>query len=123
MHRFILSAPKGIQVDHRDNDGLHNTRGNIRLCTCQQNQGNSRPTTCHTSIFKGVHWDKRDRIWQAKIHINRRSIYLGNFIKEIDAALAYDDAAREYFGEFARLNEHLIEEVKRNGNNPIETNS
>jgi hypothetical protein len=42
MHRFILDAPKGMQVDHRDGDGLNNTRANLRLCTGAQNVANQR---------------------------------------------------------------------------------
>lgn len=53
-----------------------------------------------TSQFKGVHWD-RGR-WKAVITVDRKSIYIGRFINEKDAALAYKMAADKYFGEFSR---------------------
>lgn|SRR5262245_46563756 len=105
MHRVIINAGKGQQVDHRDCDGLNNTKANLRLCTNAQNQANkpkyNKPTS---SRFKGVFWDKRVRKWGASIAINNKRKNLGRFLIEEDAARAYDEAAREIQGEFARTN-------------------
>jgi hypothetical protein len=104
MHRAILGAPKGMGVDHIDHDGLNNTRANLRLCTQSQNLGNQRLRTDGTSAYKGVSWHTQRGKWQAHIKRDDKHKYLGLFTDEIDAALAYDAAARELFGEFAYLN-------------------
>lgn len=103
MHRLILSAPRGVQVDHRDRDGLNNRRSNLRLCTQSQNNANQAKTR-GTSRFKGVCWDKHSCKWQAAIQINHDRRYIGLFTSQEAAARAYDAAALELFGEFARLN-------------------
>lgn len=104
MHRVILNAPEGVQVDHIDHNGLNNCRDNIRLATSWQNKGNTKLTRANTSGYIGVTWHKRDRRWQAMIKINGKSEYLGGFDDIIEAAEAHDEAALEELGEFAVLN-------------------
>jgi hypothetical protein len=103
MHRFLLQAPAGTQVDHRDNDGLNNRRSNLRLATGSQNRQNSA-SRIGSSRFKGVSWHKAAGKWVAVIKTDRQQRYLGLFVNELDAARAYDAAARELFGEFALPN-------------------
>jgi hypothetical protein len=106
MHRLILGAPQGITVDHVDGDGLNNTRANLRLATVAQNCRNTpkKRDASSTSRYKGVGYRATEQSWRAKITVNRKRVYLGNFHSEMDAARAYDAAARRYFGEFALLN-------------------
>jgi len=104
MHRLIMDAPKGRQVDHIDHDALNNRRANLRMCTASQNQGNQRKQTGTSSQYKGVCWHKEKGKWHAKIKANAPCRHLGYFSDETDAARAYNDAARELFGEFAELN-------------------
>jgi hypothetical protein len=104
MHRLLLDAPKGLLVDHADGDGLNNTRGNIRLASESQNGANSKISDGFTSRYKGVQRHKLNGRWRATICVNRVRNHLGYFASEVDAARAYDEAARELFGEFARLN-------------------
>lgn len=106
MHRQILGiTDSSILIDHQDRNGLHNWRGNLRICTRAQNQSNrTKPSSGKTSAFKGVHWMKGERKFCAKIKVNRRVIVLGKFADEILAAQAYDRAAIEHHGEFACLN-------------------
>jgi hypothetical protein len=108
MHRLILGAPAGIEVDHQDRDGLNNQRGNIRLATHSQNQANAIKHPLFkgrgTSTFKGVTRMPYGR-WVARICVDREWKYLGYFASESDAALAYNNAALLHFGEFARLND------------------
>lgn len=103
MHRFIMRASPTERIDHIDGDGLNNTRGNLRLSTAGQNQHNSGPRR-GSSRFKGVSWSRAAGKWLAQIMANRKRKYLGIFSVEEDAARAYDMAARELHGEFARVN-------------------
>jgi len=104
MHRQILSAPKGVQVDHWNGDGLWNLRSNLRLCTPSQNQSNQKKLAFASSTYKGICWSKRLNKWIAQIQVNRKHIYLGLFREERKAAEAYDQKARELFGDFANTN-------------------
>jgi hypothetical protein len=104
MHRLILNAPKGRQVDHRNGDGLDNRRANLRLATSQQNAANTRSHR-GSSQFKGVSWSQRAKVWQAHIMFDGCSFFLGYYQAEEDAARAYDLAAVANFGpEFAHVN-------------------
>lgn len=103
MHRVIIGAIKGDEVDHRDGDGLHNRRDNLRLCTRRQNTHNSPVRKDNRSGMKGAIWDGRSGKWRAEITINGRHIYLGLFSTPEEAHQAYAAAAILHFGEFARL--------------------
>jgi hypothetical protein len=103
MHRIIMGEPKGMFVDHIDGNSQNNRRSNLRTCTPAQNLQNQRPKE-GTSRYKGVYFHKKDNKWMAKIGFNGKSIYIGNFEDEIEAAKAYDTKATELFGEFAYLN-------------------
>lgn len=104
MHRVILDAPPGFEVDHENGNGLDNRRHNIRLSTHRENLYNQRLRSSNKSGYKGVSWTKARNKWQASIKHNGKSRGLGYFDNPRDAALAYDNAALMYFGEFARLN-------------------
>jgi len=103
MHRLILLAPDTATVDHINHDPLDNRRTNLRLAT-QSQQNANKPKFKGKSRFKGVYrrWDGRK--WVAQIK-HGKPINLGSFESEIAAALAYNKAAIEHFGEFAHLNE------------------
>ena len=106
MHRQILGLERGDgkQGDHKDHNTLDNRRENLRVCTRQQNEMNRKPNQDTTSQFKGVCWDKAKRRWRALIYLNGVSKHLGFFNEEKEAALAYNIAAKKYFGNFAYLN-------------------
>lgn len=97
-----VTAPE-IDVDHEDHNGLNCQRRNLRKCVRGENNGN-RAKTRGSSQYKGVAWDSDRKQWRALIVIHGRAKHLGRFHVERDAALAYDAAARENFGEFARCN-------------------
>lgn len=105
LHRLIVAAPPGMEVDHRNNDGLNNRRSNLRICTTQQNRESKHIVLSRTG-FKGVVFDSRmvNRPLSAVITMNRKPIRLGRFTDPVVAARAYDDAARKLFGEFAKTN-------------------
>ena len=104
MHRVIMDAPAGKLVDHRDRDGLNNTRENLRFATPAQNCFNRVWSKKSSSKYRGVSFKKKDRKWQASITYNGITKYLGSFKIEEDAARAYDNAAKIHHGEFAVLN-------------------
>jgi len=105
LHRVIMNAPAGLDVDHVNGNGLDNRRSNLRLATRQQNLHNSRkPTSGKSSTFKGVSWDESKRRWRARLRTGGRQVFLGLFDRERDAARAYNRAAREAFGAFALVN-------------------
>lgn len=106
MHRLIMRAGPSEQVDHIDGNTLDNRRSNLRRASHTQNARNSvkRRSRAHTSRFKGVCWVKSQGRWRAYITVDRRRIHLGRYFDEEQAARAYDRAAVEHFGEFARLN-------------------
>ena len=104
MHREILNALPNEQTDHRNHNGLHNWRDNLRACTNSENQYNQRPQENCSSAFKGVHWDKYKYKWRSHIRKNGKRYFLGYFVSETEAAKAYDTKAKELFGEFAYLN-------------------
>lgn len=95
VHRVILRCPAGMQIDHKDGDGLNNTRENLRIVTCSENQrGRIRKPIGKSSQFRGVCWQRRDKKWWAQIKHSGRTIHIGRFENEIDAARAYDDKTR-----------------------------
>lgn len=105
MHQEILKVPKGMVVDHINQDGMDNRRMNLRAATQAQNARNRKKSLkSGSSIYKGVTWDKANRKWLARIGFDYKAIFLGHFKNEIDAAKAYDEAAKKYHGEFACLN-------------------
>jgi len=103
MHREILNAPPGTEVDHADGNRLNNQRSNIRLCNGSQNQINKGPQPCNTSGFKGVSWHKQKGRWQAQISVNGRNKYIGHYDTPADAAAAYRAEAVRLHGDFARF--------------------
>ena len=107
MHRYIMNAPDGIEVDHVRSGGLDNRRENLRLASHTQNTMNRPSDRGSLSRYKGVSFFKDGKKWHAEIQAHGKRIYLGRFISEIDAAIAYNEAAKKHHGEFAVLNEVL----------------
>lgn len=106
LHREIVGASRGQRVDHVNGNGLDNRRENLRLCSNADNMRNMRVSQARgSSRFKGVSWFVRHELWRAYIVVDYKQIHLGYFKSEHEAAEAYNAAARERFGKFARLNE------------------
>jgi hypothetical protein len=104
MHRAILDVPNQLHVDHRDLDGLNNTRANLRPATPTENVRNRRTPKNNSSGYKGVDFHKASNKWRARINVDSKCIELGFFGSPEEAAAAYNQAATERHGEFARLN-------------------
>lgn len=100
MHRLIMNAPKDMVVDHKNHNTLDNRKGNLRVCTRSQNRGNSLRPKNNKSGYRGVYRHKSGR-WHAILDNNG----IGYFSNIKDAALAFNKAAIEKYGEFACLNQ------------------
>jgi hypothetical protein len=102
MHRLLAGFPP-FALDHRNGDGLDNRRHNLRPATGSQNHGNSRLRCDNTSGHKGVYWHGYREKWAAHIKFHGRTYHLGLFANLKDAAAAYQKAAKQLFGEFAKV--------------------
>jgi hypothetical protein len=97
-------------VDHINGNGFDCRRNNLRKATQEQNTRNRRASRSSTSKWLGVSWcnahpkSRTKGAWVAQIRIDGQNRHLGRFDREEDAALAYNFAALEHFGEFARFN-------------------
>lgn len=103
MHREIIGAPNNILVDHKDGNGLNNTRANLRTASPLMNNRNAGLRSDSSSGLKGVTFEARAKKWGARIRVNGKLHFLGYFGNPEDAHAAYCDAARKHFGEFARF--------------------
>jgi hypothetical protein len=104
MHLEILNDRDAEQGDHKNHDTLDNRRDNIRPCSKVQNCWNRRMRSDNTSGYRGVSQRKYNGKWKACITVHRKNIMLGQFDDPKVAALAYNEAAKKYHGEFASLN-------------------
>lgn len=106
IHRIILSAKPGEIVDHINGNPFDNRRENLRIASNAENVRNSRKrrSLSTTSIYKGVGYERKKGKWRATITVDCRTIHLGYFEKESEAAIAYDVASVKYHGDFGRRN-------------------
>ncbi|WP_276979135.1 HNH endonuclease, partial [Flavobacterium filum] len=102
LHQFVTGL-KGI--DHKNNDKRDNQKSNLREATKQQNNWNvPKYKTKTTSKYKGVHWCNRQKRWTGRIFHNGKAIYIGSYKDERLAGIAYNEKAKQLFGEFAYVN-------------------
>lgn len=101
MHYLIMGRE---WVDHIDGDPLNNQKSNLRICTPRQNSMNTRSHSDSTSKYKGVSLVGHNKRWRSEIYYNGKTIYLGEFDKETDAAKTYNDKSIELFGEWGKAN-------------------
>jgi hypothetical protein len=99
LHRELLNAPRGMEVDHKNGNSFDNRLSNLRLATRRQQVHNRRPNRQH--LYKGIHVITKCK---AEIRFHGQSLYLGSYADFRDGAIAYDCAARILFGDFAWLN-------------------
>ena len=110
LRRVIMGVTEaGLNVRHVNGDPLDCRRENLVVRTIQQRARNTRKMKSikgrlPTSRFKGVYWAARAKGWRAGIVVDGKTRHLGRFRDEIAAAVAYDEAAGQWFGEHARLN-------------------
>lgn len=104
MHRLIMNPKKGEVIDHINLNGLDNRKKNLRICSPKENIRNAPKRMKATSKFKGVYLPSGKDKWRATIRIDGKKKNLGTFASELEAAIAYNNAALKHFGEFAYLN-------------------
>ena len=102
LHRLITGNSK-YETDHKDRNPLNNRNNNLRKCTPSQNGMNRKANTNSFSKHKGIDFTKGK--WRALIQKDGKRYFLGTFIDEWKAALAYNEAAKKLHGEFALLND------------------
>lgn len=108
LHHLVMGKPEeGFEVDHINGNPLDNRKENLRFCTRMQNSHNTRNKA---GRHKGVHYNKKNenlstkKVWTAQITKDYRIHHIGSFTSENEAALAYNEKAKELYGEYARLN-------------------
>lgn len=105
MHWAVIGKPENeMVIDHIDGNGLNNQKSNLRKCTQRQNLMNRPGDADSTSKYKGVDYKPSSKKWRVQITENRKKKHIGCFNTEYEAALAYNEAAKRCYGEFARLN-------------------
>lgn len=102
MHRVLTDAPVGMDVDHRDRDGLNNRRSNLRVCTKSQNAFNRKRMSTNTSGVKGVSLDRASGKWTAYVCVDGVNSIVGRFKTLAEAKAARSGAAAMMHREFAR---------------------
>jgi hypothetical protein len=105
MHREVIDVPDDLYIDHINHHGWDNRKANIRPATAAGNARNARYPKINTSSkYRGVWYNRQTKKWRATIVVNRKRKQIGYFRDEIDAAKAYDNAAKRYYSDFAILN-------------------
>ncbi len=117
IHRTIMKKYndiEGFEIDHKDRNTFNNQKSNLRIVTHRQNSINCGPQKNNTTGYKGV--TRMRKNFQAVLNIeDRGKVYMGTYSDVRDAAIAYDIAVKEEYGEFAYLNfpEATDEEILR----------
>lgn len=101
----VLVKPTSMQyVDHINGDTLDYRRSNLRMADSEKNTWNNALRKDNLSGYKGVHYSKANGKFYVSINYHKEKVRLGCYNTPEDAAGAYDEAARFYFGEFACVN-------------------
>ena len=92
LHRFILGVTDpSIIIDHIDCDPLNNTKANLRVVTKSENCLNRK------NKAKGYSYDRRRGKWQAYVTRAGKTVYIGRFNTEYEAASAVEIARKEWY--------------------------
>ena len=105
IHRVIMQAKPGEQVDHINGNKLDNKRSNLRICTNQENSFNRKIRSESTNGYKGIEYRLDKQKWRARIAFNSKKLSIGEYKTKEQAAVAYNIAAKYFFKDFAHLNQ------------------
>lgn len=97
MHRAIMLADPGDEIDHKDRNGLNNTRDNLRVASKSKNQRNKGVPCNSSSGHVGVVWNKAVSKWQVGIGVDGTRRYIGLFLNIDDAIAARRKAEMKYW--------------------------
>lgn len=104
MHNEVLEKINGMQTDHKNRNGLDNQKENLRHATESQNKANRSKRLGTVSGYTGVYFEKKTNRWRARYQAFNIRKTIGYFSTPEEAAMAYDKAMVEAFGEFAVTN-------------------
>jgi hypothetical protein len=104
MHRLIMNAPDGVNVDHINGDKLDCRKENLRPCTIMQNNRNGKLRKNSTTGYIGVTIEPSTGHYRPNIYKDGRAVSFGQFLNPHYAALARDLWAVDFYGEFASTN-------------------
>ncbi len=102
MSREIAKTPEGMHCDHINGNTLDNRRANLRNCSAAENARNASKQSGTSTPYKGVSLRKDYGLYRARIRVNGHLIDLGNFKTAIEASIAYETAAANFFGDFSK---------------------
>jgi hypothetical protein len=105
LHRFIMNAQPGQEVDHINRNTLDNRRSNLRFCSHQKNMANSVHVKKGASGYRGVFLDKRRGTFYAQVVVNGKAYTSSGYRTAKEAAIAYNKMNNQHNGEFGILNE------------------
>lgn len=101
LHRAVMKARKGYEVDHINHNKADCRRSNLRVCTRFENARNRPLQSNNSSGYKGVSWHKKNEMWRARIKSHGKMIELGYYRSAQEAYQKYCEAAKEIHGEYA----------------------
>jgi len=104
LHRILMGSPEGMDIDHRDGNGLNNCRSNLRVATRAQNSANRGRSAVNTSGFKGVFWNADRGKWYARISVAGKATKRGYFETPELAAAAYSELVAQQEPDFGKSN-------------------
>ena len=104
IHRLVSGLRPGVLCDHINQNKLDNRKINLRPCNASKNRMNTGVRADNTSGYKGIYWNTEARIWKAQVQVNGKRKCVGRFNSAKEAAAAYNESAKKYYGEFAYLN-------------------
>lgn len=104
---YVMGQWPQTQIDHVNGDSLDDRFSNLRDASPSENTCNRKLQSNNTSGFKGVYWLKANKKWRVRVGVGGKDHHIGLFDDQLSAALAYDRAAKELQGEYAKTNKTL----------------